>query len=125
MAGKSWKAVREKQVMTSRLFTKTVCGITKNGDNVDLIQMQWLCGEYKLGSGKVIGVQPLPLSASKSANTTPDKDEVIEGFGDMMLDSTVNSGGEEMVEDDDEGRVEDDGYGMAEEIDGADFEYIK
>ena len=42
----------------------------------------------------------------------------------MMLESTANIGGEEIIEDDDRDRVEDDGYSMAEVFDGADFEYI-
>ena len=29
-----------------------------------------------------------------SADTTPDEGEVIEGFGDVILDSSVDSGGE-------------------------------
>ena len=72
--------------MICRLFRKTGCVITANGDNDDLIQPYWFCGQYNIGSGKVIGVQPLSLSAFQSANTTPDKDEAIEGFGDVMLD---------------------------------------
>ena len=58
-------------------------------------------------------MQLLPLSASQSAETTPDEDEVVEGFVDVMIDSTLNSGGEEILEDDDGDRVDDDVYSMA------------
>ena len=66
----------------------------------------------------------LPLSAYQSAETNTDKDEVTEGFGDMMMDSTLESGCEEIIEDDDRDCVEDDGYSMEESLGGADFEYI-
>ena len=42
-----------------------------------------------------------------------------------MLKPKVNSGGEEIIEYDDGERVVDDGYSMAEALDGEDFEYIK
>ena len=41
-----------------------------------------------------------------------------------MLDSLVNSVGEEILEDDDEGCVDGDGYSMEELLNGEIFEYI-
>ena len=70
-------------------------------------------------------MQPLPLYAYHSAETTTDKDEVTEGFGDMMLELTVKSGGQEIIEDDYIECVDDDGYSTAEVIDGEYFECIK
>ena len=106
------------------LFTNTGFGITANGNDDDLIQTQRFRGGYNIGSGEVIEVHPLLFSASQSADTTPDDDEFIEGFGYVMLGSTVNSGGEEILEDDDGYRVYNDGCSMAEALGGADFEFI-
>ena len=58
-------------------------------------------------------MQTLPLYASQSKDTTPDEYEFIEGFGDVMLDSIVNSGGEDILEDDDGDRVDNDVYSTA------------
>ena len=46
-------------------------------------------------------------------------------FCDVMLDSTVNNGGEEILEDDYGDHVDDDGYSMVEALDVADCEYIE
>ena len=86
MVGKYWESVREEELMLCRLFTKTGCGITASHDDGYLIQLQWFHGEHKIGSGEVIEVQQLPLSASQSAEITPDGDEVNEGFGDVIID---------------------------------------
>ena len=42
-----------------------------------------------------------------------------------MIESKVNIGCEEILEDDDGERVDDDGYSMSELLDGAYFEYIE
>ena len=70
-------------------------------------------------------MQPLTISASQIEEITPGNDEVIEGFGDVMIESKVNIGCEEILEDDDGERVDDDGYSMSELLDGAYFEYIE
>ena len=100
MFGKAW------EVMIFRVFKKTGCVITKNSDDDEFIQPQWFCGYYNSDNGNFFEMQPLQLSASQISEKNPDEDEVIEGFGDVMIDSTVNSGGEEIIEDDDGDRVE-------------------
>ena len=69
-------------------------------------------------------MQPLPLHALQSKETTPDKDEFIQGFGDVMIDSAVNRGGEKILKDDNGDFVDDNVSSMTEELTGADFGYI-
>ena len=59
---------------------------------------------------------------SQSADKTHGKYGVIEEFGDVILDSTVKIGGEEILEDDYGNRVDDDVYSMSEALGGAYFE---
>ena len=69
-------------------------------------------------------MQLLPLSVSYIAETTPNYNKDVEGFVHVMLDSKVNSGGEEIIEDDDGERVDNDCYSITEALDGEYFEYI-
>ena len=108
--------------MVCCLFKKTECDITRNGDDYELTQLQWFCGDYNLGGEKFIKVQPLTLSVSQSADKTHGKYGVIEEFGDVILDSTVKIGGEEILEDDYGNRADDDVYSMSEALGGAYFE---
>ena len=107
--------------MIFRIFKKTGCGITTNSDDDNLIQIQWFRGQQNLRSCEVIEVQPLPLYVSQSEETNPYNDQVIESFVDVMLDSTVNRGGEENFDYYDGGRVDDDFYSIAEALAGTYF----
>ena len=106
-----------------RCFTKTGCGITDNGTDGDLIQPQRFKGDYTLGDGRILELQPEAVNQN-TITKTDVPDDSLNPLSEDPIKGLEYGGNREVVNDDVGDPIDEDAYDTMEALEGGDFEYL-